>query len=312
MSSSVAAAASQELPATPPQRQLSKPPPRGSAAVAAATPQGEDDRAARLTRRAVKSSLLGLVVSFLVNGLLLGIFACVVLTQTRPLEPPLVTVLEDTADASVPLQELAEIEVIAGSDAADDASNLLVELPSTLPTVDASVVNVGGNIAVGDPSASGEGEGDFVGNEFLLRAPENAVRQGRFAAWTHPVAMRGEQTKPGQAPRPRQSYHIVIEMKLPPHMRSYPVRDLVGSITGSDTYTQTLPKDTFTYNRQGKLIAVDSRDRLPVRNGVVQLVVLVPGASKAGIRDTIKLESRQLKESETLLIVFGSGRRERG
>ena len=140
-----------------------------------------------------------------------------------------------------------------------------------------------------------------------MKSPENAVRRGAFTAWTIPIAESGEEVRPGQSPRAWQPYHIVIELRLPSSYREYPLYDLNGTVEGSDTYRQLIPKtNTFYYNRDGKLTVGNVSSRVPVRDGTVQVLVEVPGAAQASTQDVIEIRSKRLREAETLTIQFAT------
>lgn len=76
----------------------------------------------------------------------------------------------------------------------------------------------------------------------LLKVPVDglAVTKGSFTAFTIPAA-----------PKPRQAYSIVIEVKLPDDVEEYRVSDLSGKVRGTDGYEQKLPYDTRTPGAAG-------------------------------------------------------------
>ncbi|MEO1994035.1 MAG: hypothetical protein ABGZ17_02030, partial [Planctomycetaceae bacterium] len=147
------------------------------------------------------------------------------------------------------------------------------------------------------PSArSGRGSGVA---DIRLRIPKGgkAVTRGSFTAWTVP-----------EDPVPGQQYRIVIQVKLPPQMKRYRLSDLAGRVVGTDRYQQELPVDeerpsATRIMRRGKLVTVRRSDLLPIRDNTVELIIFIPGAENL-VRDTIHIESKILKEKQTLEIVF--------
>lgn len=125
-----------------------------------------------------------------------------------------------------------------------------------------------------------KGDSDILGGgmKFAMPAPGKAVSKGSFTAWTVP-----------EDPRPGQDYVIIIQIKLPRELRRYPRSDLSGNVVGTDGYRQTIPEPATGH--------------LAVRDSVSQLVVPVPGAAKL-VKDKIEVESKMLKERQTLEIVF--------
>ena len=110
------------------------------------------------------------------------------------------------------------------------------------------------------------------------------MKAGSFTVWTIPAD-----------PKPKQNYILVIQVDLPKalRLRKYPMRDLYGSVKGTDGYRLQLPHP-------------DSRRRrgfLPIKNGKVELLVPVHGGDNL-VRDRIKVGSRLLDESQDLELVF--------
>uniref|UniRef100_A0A7C4QNZ6 Uncharacterized protein n=1 Tax=Schlesneria paludicola TaxID=360056 RepID=A0A7C4QNZ6_9PLAN len=122
--------------------------------------------------------------------------------------------------------------------------------------------------------------GEFGRN---VAVPASAITKGSFTVWTNP-----------EVPAPGQAYEIVIQVKLPPHIKSYRLRDLTGTVRGTDRYF--------------KAIAFKPNERRNVTDGVVQVRIPIPGAEEL-VRDTIKVQSAVLKEEQTIEIVFRNRRR---
>lgn len=188
--------------------------------------------------------------------------------------------------------------VFEDDDGPGDAGMFDQEIPDTAIEVQqASDEPPPENLSVSEliPSGrTGRGIGDFE-----LRMPKGgkAVTRGSFTAWTVP-----------EDPVPGQQYRIVIQVKLPAHLKRYRISDLDGRVVGTDRYQQKLPIDdekpanTRTI-RRGKLVIARRNELLPVRNHVVELSIFIPGAENL-VRDTIHIESKILKEKQTLEIVF--------
>ncbi len=145
-------------------------------------------------------------------------------------------------------------------------------------------------------SGSG-GSGDGV----LLKVPKSglAVTRGSFTAFTIPAQ-----------PKPRESYSIVIELKLPSDVSKYRVSDLTGDVNGTDNYTQKLPIDQRVPKasgyptRDGQIKTLERDTVLHAVDGRIQIVVKVPGADRL-VKDEINIQSRKLRETQKLTIVFG-------
>ncbi len=156
----------------------------------------------------------------------------------------------------------------------------------------------------GDGGSSGVGSGGF-----RLLEPRNAVKAGSFTAWTIPIAqIPGEKTTAGDSPRPGQDYHIVIQVKVPTNRDVYNIADLSGKVIGTDGYVQVIPAQAYFQDKDGNMIRAKIGRRLPIVEGVVQIIIRVPGA-EALVKDTIQIKSKLLKEDQTLELIFGKERR---
>lgn len=146
----------------------------------------------------------------------------------------------------------------------------------SLPSAGA-LAKVGGN-GFGEGSGEGTGTGDGGGHKFAMPSGGNIVTEGSFTAWTVPAD-----------PKPREIYSIIIQIRLPKRVKSYRTSDLTGTVVGTDRYHQDLP------GIQPKF--------LPVKQNSVQLEIPVPGAAEL-VQDTIRIQSKMLKEEQELRIVF--------
>jgi hypothetical protein len=171
------------------------------------------------------------------------------------------------------------------------------ENESTLKEIEA---DVSAHLGKGEGEADGDGTG-AGGGEFKFKPMGNAVTVGSFTAWTVP-----------KDPDLNEDYLIIIQVKLPYTYKSsrYRASDLSGLVVGTDNHRQAIPWDvrwpnsTFTSNANGEIRPVAKKDYLPVKNRVSQLIVKVPGSKIPATRDTIKLQSKVLKEKHTLEIIF--------
>lgn len=157
-------------------------------------------------------------------------------------------------------------------------------------------------------AAETEGEGGTTsgtGGGIRLLEPKNAVRKGSFTAWTIPIPQRfGEKPEAGDSPRPGQAYYIVIQVRVQEGRRTYKVNDLSGKVVGTDGYQQLIPAGAFVQEKNGKLTRAKLGRLLPIIDGVVQILIRVPGADSL-VKDMVTVKSRSLKEQQTLELVFG-------
>lgn len=156
------------------------------------------------------------------------------------------------------------------------------------------------HLGKGDGDADGDGSGSG-GGEFKFKPMGNAVTAGSFTAWTVP-----------KDPDLNEDYLIIIQVKLPTSYKStrYRASDLMGLVLGTDSHRQAIPWDvrwpnsTFTSTATGDIRPVDKGDYLPLKKRVAQLIVKVPGSKIPATRDTIRIQSKVLKEKQTLEIEF--------
>jgi hypothetical protein len=129
-----------------------------------------------------------------------------------------------------------------------------------------------------DGKQDGDGDGDLGMMGRNVRPPSSAITKGSFTVWTDPVD-----------PTPGKNYDIVIQVDVPKSMTTYRLKDLEGTVRGTDRYF--------------KSIQYTSSERRAVKDGVVQVRVPIPGAAVL-VRDTIKIRSKVLDEEQTIEIVF--------
>lgn len=175
-------------------------------------------------------------------------------------------------------------------ESSNDAETQPLQITEVLPTETENVIPVPDIEAGMELSATqGEGKGDGAGEDggvsggqpgeyFVMPESGKVVTKGSFTAWTVP-----------EDPEPGQNYRIVIQIQLPEKVRRYRQGDLSGLVVGTDGYLQRIPPLPRAY--------------LPVQDNKAQLVIFVQGAN-ADVRDRIQIQSRILKEQQTLEIVF--------
>jgi len=115
-------------------------------------------------------------------------------------------------------------------------------------------------------------------HQYQDSSPAQAIREGSFSVWTDPPH-----------PKPGESYRLIIQVKLPPHVNSYSVTDLQGVVVGSDGYRKPIP---------GFM-----KGDLPIVNGYVRLAVPIVSADKK-VCDTVFIRSKLLRETQKLLVEF--------
>lgn len=253
---------------------------------------------------------VGFAWSMLIHALLLICFALIMMPQLAE-RRGFVVFATEASDSVSKFDSVADIsleESGAEESTTEETLELITQPTDGLLPISAVVEKKSTTEKTG--SGKGDTQGDGKGGR-KLRAPANAVRRGSFSAWTVPIAQyRGETPKPGDSPRPGQHYHIVIQLQLPKGMTRYRVSDLTGSVEGTDKYRLQLPNRTFYFNDEGRLEEADSRTYIPVIDDVVQILVHVPGAKFAAVKDTINLSSRRLAEKQELELVFEDTRRQ--
>ena len=111
--------------------------------------------------------------------------------------------------------------------------------------------------------------------------------------------------EPGDAPLEGQAYFIVIQIKVDTRRKTYLIGDLIGSVVGTDGYTQKVPEGMYILDDEGYPLEVKSSKPIKVVDSIVQLLMRVPGA-KSEVRDNIYLKSKMLKEEQNLQLIFQS------
>jgi len=214
------------------------------------------------------------------------------------------TVVQSDAESPEPFADIEELTIdqSAGSEQVVQPQHTETVLP------DADITRLQHDLLTDVTAAETTGEGGAQsgsGSGIRLLEPNNAVRKGSFSAWTIPIAQRfGEKPQAGDSPRPGQAYFIVIQVQVPEGRRTYKVNDLSGKIVGTDGYQQLIPAQAFVQDKSGRVVRAQIGRLLPIIDGVVQILIQVPGAD-ALVKDTVSVKSRSLDEQQTLELVFG-------
>ena len=207
------------------------------------------------------------------------------------LQDPIRAALSDsTILDEEPLLEAMPLEVME-AEAVDAPDQLETELIDDELSLDVAAV-------VDATSASGSEAKGTEGASMFLPKGANAVQKGSFTAWTQVPDGRG-----AQAPREGQRYVIIIEIQLPPEVKSYRLRDLKGMVVGTDKYKQTIPGETTTVRVGDRVMNIDKNKRIPVQGNKVQIIVRVPGARR-GVVDDVSIRSRLLREEQEIKLKF--------
>lgn len=189
--------------------------------------------------------------------------------------------------------------------------------PTQMATVDIPLDGAGGGVGSpvpfgvadgGIPGGRG-GPGHGEGGDGFPGLPGRAVRAGSFAAWTTPQGVDNTRRRfrpkgqPGDSPAPGEMYYITIQIRLPADRKTYSLSDLSGEVVGTDKYRQRIPRGVWIMGDDGDLVRPPFSGKLKVKNRVVEIIVEVPGAAKL-VEDTIEVESKMLKERQTLTLTF--------
>jgi len=271
------------------------------------TPESQLPLKARVASWLRTATATGFVLSLLLHGVLLLVMALWFFPQIKD-AMSITTVVQSDAEELQPFDAMDDVhlEAPAGSEAV-----LVPQLTEVIEHANLNVLetqflqDVTAADTQGDGGSSGVGSGGF-----RLLEPKNAVKAGSFTAWTIPIAeILGEKTTAGDNPRPGQDYHIVIQVKVPTKRKSYRIADLSGKIVGTDGYVQVIPSQAFFQDDEGRMVRAKIGRRLPIVEGVVQIIIRVPGAH-ALVKDTIRIKSKLLKENQKLELIFGKRQRD--
>ncbi|MEX0703053.1 MAG: hypothetical protein WD069_13240 [Planctomycetales bacterium] len=248
---------------------------------------------------------LGYVASLLFHVVLLIVLAITVVAATRGSldEGGWTVVASDAEDPEVAFDEVLDTRIAA---AEFEASRDPTPIPLDAVRPDPEQA----------PSRKFDDELTRLFNESLAQAGggrKNAVTKGSFTVWTEP-----------ENPAPSQAYFIYIEMQVPSRIQRLTVRDLDGSVHGTDGYIAEIPSGSSYFldgrlkrpaslsariqtrrAESGDFAAIrNDREPLDVSEGAVLLRVWIPGA-EVNVRDKIRIRSKSLREEQELQIQFG-------
>lgn len=278
----------------------------------------------RLPARSWRERLRGpegvsFTISMIVH-VVLGVILAIPIMDGALREDSLFTTIRDAEDSSDSGQIGAIIEA---PQLTMEKSMTADELLAPRMDENAPYLPIPENAKTADSAAApGDQDGDDAANlagavgGYLLREPENAVKAGRFAAFSRPILKDqigknpAEYGEPGTPPIAGKNYFIVIQIRVGEQRKTYPVGDLIGNVVGTDGYRQQFPKFVYYLDEEGNPQKVNRSKPIRVIDGVVQLLMEVPGAA-AEVRDNIYLKSKMLKEEQNLQLIFQSERRPR-
>lgn len=248
----------------------------------------------------------GSSISLVVHLVILALLAIPVYRHLQQGSPLVTEVREAEAEqllitTEVDLADQLRLPDGEGGGLANDETEWLTELtPSALAST-WTLNEAGPTKVAGAADAIGDAGGSAGG--VRIREPANAVRRGSFTAFTVPIVGRNQTSEPGTSPRPGQDYYIVVQITVPGTRKIYPLRDLKGLIVGTDGYRQRVPENAFVMEEDGQLVPLAPTRSLKVVDGVVQIFIRVPGASRL-VRDEIQVQSALLRETQELALTF--------
>lgn len=258
----------------------------------------------RFLRRCTGAEGTGFAMSFLMHGCVLLLLALWMWREVRSGAPLAITISTVVPITTVLTELPLEMEL--------EPAQPLREMPAPLPVAslprfdhaaEIERLLAAGGTEGGGGQPSGSRPARAVANDPTL--PKHAVRAGSFTAWWIPVAQRyGETVEPGQLPRAEQPYHIHVQIRVPDDRSVFRLDDLSGEIIGTDGYRQLIPDRAWILDETGKLVTAVGRRHATVRHGVAEIVFKVQGAGRVGIRDTITIKSRLLREEQVLTLEF--------
>jgi hypothetical protein len=238
----------------------------------------ENSLKARFVRWARSATMAGVLVSFFVHAFAVSVLAVLVIGGSD-----IHRTLDIFGMMSDPNDKVADIELDStmpfdpGQDAAPLEFPDMVQMVTDEPSLFSPADSIRGAVN-GTGKGSGEGgEGESMALP-AVNIPKYAVTKGSFSAWTDP-----------KDPVPGISYEIVIQFRLPSNVKTYRGSDLSGMVIGTDGYKQVI-----RFNRG---------QSFDVKDGSVQVRIRVPGAAQL-VRDTIRIESKLLREKQMIEIEF--------
>ncbi len=227
-----------------------------------------------------KQGMIGIGVSLLVHTLLLLILACFLVGQARKVDE--VSLWGTIGNSDEIGDTTIETEMPGDIDAGESAPLQMTDVSQALDSIgpngaNAESIRVGGGLGGNGHGRGESGDGNGMGVAGP-KVPGHAQTKGSFSAWPDP-----------RDPKPGEDYFIVIQIRLPKNITKYRGSDVSGNVIGTDGYRQA--------------IRFKTNETLDVEDGAVQMRIFVPGGGKL-IRDTVRVESKILKEKQTFEIEF--------
>lgn len=249
----------------------------------------------------------GFAISLVLHLILLALLAIPII-QLQQNEEGFTTILENSTNEEQVVFDAPLDTLVAMPEAASVEDQFLQQLLDSISPNSARVPEM----EFDKTTLKGENVGTGSGGEFgggRIAEPENAIKAGNFSVWPWPIEagkINGEEQrgKPGDFPRVRQPYFITIRIKTPPEKLFARLSDFSGRVVGTDGYTQVIPDDAYYFRGSGELVKARPTHRIPVIEGTVELLIRVPGASFAEVRDKITVYSRILDEEQEIELVF--------
>lgn len=248
----------------------------------------------RLWHSFVGAILAGYGLSALLHLIALLVFSLIMWTSSVG-GNSISTVLGIDTGETEELLDPQSFEISAGSEGLEEVQPVVdtipLDIPEPLPPVSDSAPLKLPGVAEGTGKDDKTETGSGTDTQFAMPRGASVVREGSFAAWTIPAR-----------PRVRQDYMIVVEVTLPEGTTEYFRDDLVGELSGTDGYRVMIPR-----GQQFNGFGWQPPSRAPRfhRSGnVARIVFFVLGSNEPLVRDTIKIQSRLLRETQRLEIVF--------
>lgn len=252
----------------------------------------------------------GYALSFVVHAVFLAILAIPVIRHLQP-ETGFTTIVQSESEDHVvfdaPIDTHIPLPAVENAGGDELQSQLLdpftdeAQVVPELKLADTSSI-------LGNAEAGGDGQD---GGGIRIAEPKNAIRAGNFSVWPWPIQayrLRGQVVhgKPGASPKALQDYSIVIRVRVPRTMKTISLHDFSGMVVGTDGYRQKIPEDAWFFDTRGNLIRARTGRKIPVINGTAELLIRVPGAASAEVKDSITVRSRTLDEEQKIELIFQS------
>ena len=239
------------------------------------------DRRHWFVRMLSRDEAIGMLISLAIHTVVLLTLGLVIMSNVSKQETiNLWGLLGESEQAGTDMVIDTALPGDAGESAIQEMTNIAQPLESLSSGSDIPEMVRVGLSGSGGGKGAGDGEG---GSGISLgvagpKIPGHAQTKGSFTAWADP-----------RDPKPGQKYDIVIQVRLPSSVKKFRAADLTGRVIGTDGYKQP--------------IHFEPTVQLDVEEGAVEIRITVPGAAQK-VRDTIRVESKLLREKQTFEIEF--------